>query len=52
MLSPGREPRERGDKWEMSPQRGRQMDSPGRDLAAGSDPQATVEKEGWVVVSH
>ncbi len=35
-----------------SPRRGRQMDSLGRELVAGSNPQATVEKEGWVVVSH
>jgi hypothetical protein len=28
------------------------MDSPGRELATGSDPQATAEKEGWVGVSH
>ena len=28
------------------------MDSPGCELAAGSDPQATAEKEGWAEVSH
>ena len=28
------------------------MHSPGRDLAAGSDPQAAAEEEVWAVVSH
>jgi hypothetical protein len=52
MLSPGRKPRGTVNEEFIEPPAGATDGLPGRELASGSDPQATAEKEGWAVVSH